>query len=432
MLDKTTTRSSTLNFSSGGMSSMELVRFAVGAIAAHPMRSALTSLGVVIGVAAVIMMTSIGVGAQQRVEQALSSLGTNMLVVRPGAARTGGGGGFVRGGGGSGSSLTVDDAEAMRTLDGIAAVSPAINGGAQLVYEGANWSSRIEGVTPDYLIARDLEIASGQMFDQAAAESGRKVAVLGQTVVNELFGEGVDPVGQRIRVGPIPFQVIGVLAPKGQSGFQDQDDIVVIPLDAARSRVIGRGPGARGNSVNQVYVKAVDEDALFQLEQDVAELLRQRHRIQPGEEDDFNVQNLTSVQEAAQSSTQTFTILLAAVAGVSLVVGGVGIMNIMLVSVTERTREIGLRMAIGAKRSDVLTQFALESVALSLLGGLIGLAIGVGGALLMSTLGDWPSVIPAWGAPLAIGFSSFVGVVFGAYPAWRAAQLDPIEALRRE
>ncbi|HEV7229656.1 ABC transporter permease [Brevundimonas sp.] len=432
MLDKASTRGQTLHFSTGGMSSMELVRFAVGAIAAHPMRSALTSLGVVIGVAAVIMMTSIGVGAQQRVEQALSSLGTNMLVVRPGAARTGGGGGFVRGGGGSGSSLTVDDAEAMRALDGIAAVSPAINGGAQLVYEGANWSSRIEGVTPDYLIARDLEIASGQMFDQAAAESGRKVAVLGQTVVNELFGEGVDPVGQRIRVGPIPFQVIGVLAPKGQSGFQDQDDIVVIPLDAARSRVIGRGPGARGDSVNQVYVKAVDEDALFQLEQDVAELLRQRHRIQPGQEDDFNVQNLTSVQEAAQSSTQTFTILLAAVAGVSLVVGGVGIMNIMLVSVTERTREIGLRMAIGAKRSDVLTQFALESVALSLLGGLIGLGIGIGGALLMSTLGDWPSVIPAWAAPLAIGFSSFVGVVFGAYPAWRAAQLDPIEALRRE
>lgn len=431
MLDRATTRGTALNFSAGGMNSMELVRFAVGAIAAHPMRSALTSLGVVIGVAAVIMMTSIGVGAQQRVEQALSSLGTNMLVVRPGAPR-GGGGGFVRGAGGSGATLTVDDAEAMRTLDGIAAVSPAINGGAQLVYEGANWSSRIEGVTPDYLVARDLEIASGQMFDDSAAQSGRKVAVLGQTVVTELFGEGVDPVGQRIRVGPIPFQVIGVLAPKGQSGFQDQDDIVVIPLDAARSRVIGRGPSARGNSVNQVYVKAVDEDALFQLEQDVAELLRQRHRIQPGEEDDFNVQNLTSVQEAAQSSTQTFTILLAAVAGVSLVVGGVGIMNIMLVSVTERTREIGLRMAIGARRSDVLTQFALESVALSLLGGLIGLALGVGGALLMSMLGDWPSVIPAWAAPLAIGFSSFVGVVFGAYPAWRAAQLDPIEALRRE
>jgi putative ABC transport system permease protein len=395
------------------------------------MRSALTSLGVVIGVAAVIMMTSIGLGAQQRVEEALSSLGTNMLVVRPGAPR-GGGGGFVRGAGGSGASLTVSDAEAMRQLDGVRAISPAINGGAQLVYQGANWSSRIEGVTPDYLVARDLEIASGQMFDEAAAESGRKVAVLGQTVVTELFGEGVDPVGQRIRVGPIPFTVVGVLVPKGQSGFQDQDDIVVIPLDAARSRVIGRGPSARGDSVNQVYVKAVDEDALFQLEQDVAELLRQRHRIQPGEEDDFNVQNLTSIQEAAQSSTQTFTILLAAVAGVSLIVGGVGIMNIMLVSVTERTREIGLRMAIGARRSDVLTQFALESVALSLLGGLIGLTLGVVGALAIAQIGDWPSAIPAWAAPLAIGFSTFVGVVFGAYPAWRAAQLDPIEALRRE
>jgi putative ABC transport system permease protein len=430
MLDKTNARTSALQFSTGGMSSFELVRFAVGAIAAHPMRSALTSLGVVIGVAAVIMMTSIGLGAQQRVEEALSSLGTNMLVVRPGAAR--GGGGFVRGGGGSGSSLTVDDAEAMRQLDGVRAISPAINGGAQLVYEGANWSSRIEGVTPDYLVARDLEIASGQMFDEAAAESGRKVAVLGQTVVTELFGEGVDPVGQRIRVGPIPFTVVGVLAPKGQSGFQDQDDIVVIPLDPARSRVIGRGPSARGDSVNQVYVKAVDEDALFQLEQDVAELLRQRHRIQPGQEDDFNVQNLTSIQEAAQSSTQTFTILLAAVAGVSLIVGGVGIMNIMLVSVTERTREIGLRMAIGARRSDVLTQFALESVALSLLGGLIGLTLGVVGALVIAQVGDWPSAIPAWAAPLAIGFSTFVGVVFGAYPAWRAAQLDPIEALRRE
>lgn len=413
------------------MSPLELVRFAVGAIAAHPMRSALTSLGVVIGVAAVIMMTSIGLGAQQRVEEALSSLGTNMLVIRPGAPR-GAGGGFVRGGGGSGASLTVDDALAMRTLEGVRAVSPAINGGAQLVYQGANWSSRIEGVTPDYLVARDLEIVSGQMFDQAAADSGRKVAVLGQTVVRELFGEGVDPVGQRMRIGPIPFTVVGVLGEKGQSGFQDQDDIVVIPLDAARSRVIGRGSGSRGNSVNQIYLKAVDENALYRLEQDVAELLRERHRIRPGQEDDFNVQNLTSIQEAAQSSTATFTILLAAVAGVSLVVGGVGIMNIMLVSVTERTREIGLRMAIGARRGDVLTQFALESVTLSLLGGLLGLVLGVGGALLMSRFGDWPAAIPAWAAPLAIGFSTFVGVVFGAYPAWRAAQLDPIEALRRE
>ncbi|RZJ91172.1 MAG: ABC transporter permease, partial [Brevundimonas sp.] len=296
------------------MNPIELVRFAMGAITAHPMRSVLTSLGVVIGVAAVIMMTSIGVGAQQRVEQALSSLGTNMLVVRSGAAR-GAGGGFVRGAGGSGNTLTAKDAEAIRELDGVRAVSPSVNGNAQLVYNGANWSSRVEGVTPDYLIARDLEIADGQMFDEAAADSGKKVAVLGQTVVNELFGEGASPVGQRIRVGPIPFTVIGVLSPKGQSGFQDQDDIVVVPLDAARSRIIGRG--VSGDQVNQIYVKAVDEDALYQLEQDTTALLRERHRIQVGADDDFNVQNLTSIQEAAQSSTQTFTILLAAVAGVS-------------------------------------------------------------------------------------------------------------------
>ena len=422
-------RTAALKVTTGGMSSFELVRFALGAIAAHPMRSALTSLGVVIGVAAVIMMTSIGLGAQQNVEKALSSLGTNMLVVRSGAPR-GAGGGFVRGAGGSGNTLTAKDAAAIRDLDGIKAVSPSVNGGAQLIYEGSNWSSRIEGVTPEYLTARDLTLSSGQMFDDAAAESGRKVAVLGQTVVDNLFGDGVDPVGQRIRVGPIPFTVIGVLSPKGQSGFQDQDDIVVVPLDAARSRIIGRG--VSGDQVNQIYVKATDKDALYQLEQDVGNLLRERHRIQPGADDDFNVQNLTSIQEAAQASTSTFTILLAAVAGVSLVVGGVGIMNIMLVSVTERTREIGLRMAVGARRSDVLTQFALESVALSLLGGLIGLVLGVGGALLMSKFGDWPAAIPAWAAPLAIGFSTFVGVVFGAYPAWRAAQLDPIEALRRE
>ena len=420
---------SMLKVTTGGMSPLELVRFAIGAIAAHPMRSALTSLGVVIGVAAVIMMTSIGLGAQQNVEKALSSLGTNMLVVRSGAPR-GAGGGFVRGAGGSGTTLTGKDADAIAQLDGVKAVSPSVNGGAQLIYEGSNWSTRIEGVTPDYLVARDLTLSSGQMFDQAAAESGRKVAVLGQTVVDNLFGEGIDPVGQRIRVGPIPFTVIGVLSPKGQSGFQDQDDIVVVPLDAARSRIIGRG--LSGDQINQIYVKATDKDALYQLEQDVTNLLRERHRIQPGADDDFNVQNLTSIQEAAQASTSTFTILLAAVAGVSLVVGGVGIMNIMLVSVTERTREIGLRMAIGARRSDVLTQFALESVALSLLGGLIGLVIGVGGALVMSKFGDWPAAIPAWAAPLAIGFSTFVGVVFGAYPAWRAAQLDPIEALRRE
>ncbi len=408
----------------------ELIRFAVGAIVAHPMRSALTALGVVIGVAAVVMMTSIGLGAQQRVTQAIQGLGVNMLIVTPGAGG-GGPGGFSRGAAGSDASLTDDDAEALREIDGVMAVSPAVRGFQQIVAGGANWNSRVEGVTPDYLIARDLGLSSGSMFDERAAQTGRTVAVLGQTVVTELFGEGVDPIGQRIRLGRVPFTVVGVLESKGQSGVgQDQDDIVLVPLQTGRSRLFGRR--VRGDEVQQIYVKAESEDVLYTVEEDVAARLRELHRIGPGEDDDFSVQNLTSIQEAAGAATQTFTVLLAAVAGVSLVVGGVGIMNIMLVSVTERTREIGLRMAIGARRGDILRQFALESVALSLAGGLIGLLIGVGGALLISKLGDWPSAIPVWAAPVSLGFSMFVGLVFGAYPAWRAARLDPIEALRRE
>lgn len=403
----------------------ELIRFAVGAILAHPMRSALTALGVVIGVAAVVMMTSIGLGAQQRVTQAIAGLGTNMLIVTPG---TGGGPGFVRGAAGSGANLTDRDAEALRQIDGVVAVSPAVRGMQQVIASGTNWNSRVEGVTPEYLIARDMSVATGQMFD--AGQARQTVAVLGQTVARELFGEQ-DPLGQRIRLGRVPFTVVGVLESKGQTGVgQDQDDIVLVPLQAGRSRLFGRR--LRGDEVQQIYVKAADENVLYRVEEDVKTVMRVQHRLLPGQDDDFQVQNMASILEAAGSATQTFTILLAAVAGVSLIVGGVGIMNIMLVSVTERTREIGLRMAVGARRGDILTQFALESIALSLAGGIIGLTLGVGGAMLMSHLGDWPTAIPSWAAPVSLGFSVFVGVVFGAYPAWRAAQLDPIEALRRE
>ncbi len=403
----------------------ELIRFAVGAILAHPMRSALTALGVVIGVAAVVMMTSIGLGAQQRVTQAIAGLGTNMLIVTPG---TGGGPSFVRGAAGSGANLTDRDAEALRQIDGVVAVSPAVRGMQQVIASGTNWNSRVEGVTPEYLIARDMSVATGQMFD--AGQARQTVAVLGQTVARELFGEQ-DPLGQRIRLGRVPFTVVGVLESKGQTGVgQDQDDIVLVPLQAGRSRLFGRR--LRGDEVQQIYVKAADENVLYRVEEDVKTVMRVQHRLLPGQDDDFQVQNMASILEAAGSATQTFTILLAAVAGVSLIVGGVGIMNIMLVSVTERTREIGLRMAVGARRGDILTQFALESIALSLAGGIIGLTLGVGGAMLMSHLGDWPTAIPSWAAPVSLGFSVFVGVVFGAYPAWRAAQLDPIEALRRE
>lgn len=413
------------------MRRIDLIGFAAGAIAAHPMRSALTSLGVVIGVAAVVMMTSIGLGAQQRVTSAIGGLGSNLLVVTPGASR-GPGGGFVSQGAGSGMSLNEGDAEAIAAqVENVVAVAPAVRGGAQLVADGANWNTRVEGVTPDYLTARDLTIESGRMFDENEARQGRKVIVIGRTIATELFGEDADPIGRRIRVGPVPFEVVGVLASKGQSGFgQDQDDIVLGPLQAIRSRVVGRR--VKGDDVQTIYVKTATAEDLDRVQEDMSNLLRERHRIRAGQDDDFNVQNMASIMEAMQASVKTFTGLLAAVAAVSLVVGGVGIMNIMLVAVTERTREIGLRMAVGARRNDVLFQFALEAVTLSVIGGAIGLVLGIGGGFLMAKLGDWPVAIAAWSIPVSLGFSLIVGLVFGAYPSWRAARLDPIEALRRE
>ncbi|WP_421935723.1 ABC transporter permease [Phenylobacterium sp.] len=404
----------------------ELIRFAVGAIVAHPMRSALTSLGVVIGVAAVVMMTAIGLGAQQRITGAISGLGSNLIIVMPNFQR-----GPVSQGAGAGQSLRDTDAEAIsRQVEDVAAVAPSVTSRAQLAADGANWNTRIEGVTPEYLIARDLVISNGRMFDEREARQGRKVLVLGATVARELWGDA-DPVGRRVRVRTVPFEVIGVLESKGQAGLgQDQDDVVLAPLQAVRSRLVGRR--FRGDAIQTIYVKSNEAETLDRVQEDVVNLLRDQHKIRQGEEDDFQTQNMASILATMQAAVATFTIFLAAVAAVSLVVGGVGIMNIMLVSVTERTREIGLRMALGAKRSHVLIQFALESIALSMAGGLLGLLIGIGGALTVAKLAGWPAAIPPWAAPLALGFSMAVGLVFGAYPSWRAARLDPIEALRRE
>jgi putative ABC transport system permease protein len=414
------------------MRRIELLRFAGGAIAAHPMRSALTALGVVIGVAAVVMMTSIGLGAQQRVTSAISGLGTNLIVITPQFGRPGAGG-PARQAAGADQTVSSGDADAIRSqVEGVVAVSGAVRGQQQVVAEGTNWNTRVEGVDADYLTARDLTLSQGRMFDDAEARSGKKVTVLGATVAAQLFPDGTNPIGQRVRVGSVPFDVIGVLTAKGQSGFgQDQDDLIVAPLQAVRSRVVG-GRRFRGDAVQQIYVKAASSDDLNRVQEDATNLLRDRHRIRPGEDDDFQVQNLASILEASQQATQTFTVLLAAVAAVSLVVGGVGIMNIMLVAVTERTREIGLRMAVGARRQDVLFQFALEAITLSVAGGVIGLLIGWSGAALLAFAGNWPVAVAGWAAPLSIGFSLLVGLVFGAYPSWRAAQLDPIEALRRE
>ena len=411
-----------------GASPLEIVRFATGAIVAHPLRSGLTSLGVVIGVAAVVMMTSIGLGAQKRVTDTISGLGSNLIIVTPLQPRTAGG---VMGGAGAGQSLTDADAEAIRRqVEGAAAVAPSVTGMAQVTADGANWNTSIVGVTPEYLEARDLTIASGRMFEDRDARQGRKVAVLGPTVVAQLWGEA-DPIGKRIRIRGAPFEVIGVLGSKGQSSFgRDQDDLILSPLESVRSRIIGRR--IKSDSVQTIYVKAVTEEELGTVQEEIDSVLRAEHRIQPGEDDDFQTQNLASILEASRAAIGAFTVLLAAIAAVSLVVGGVGIMNIMLVAVTERTREIGLRMALGARRRDVLTQFALESVALSLVGGLVGLGLGLLGAAGVAAIADWPFALPAWAIPVALGFSSLVGLVFGAYPAWRAARLDPIEALRRE
>jgi putative ABC transport system permease protein len=411
-----------------GVSPAEIIRFATGAIIAHPLRSGLTSLGVVIGVASVVMMTSIGMGAQRQVTDTISGLGSNLIIVSPKQPRNSGG---VMGGAGAGEGLTDGDAEAIRRqVDGAVAVAPSVGGMAQVTADGANWSTTIYGVSPEYLEARDLTVASGRMFDDRDARQGRKVAVLGPTVVTQLWGEA-DPIGKRIRIRGAPFEVIGVLGSKGQSSFgRDQDDLILSPLESVRSRVIGRR--IKADSVQTIFVKAQSEEAVSAVQENIDTLLRTEHRIPQGEDDDFETQNLASILDASKAAIGAFTVLLAAIAGISLVVGGVGIMNIMLVAVTERTREIGLRMALGARRRDVLTQFALESVALSLVGGLIGLAIGLLGAAGISAVANWPFALPAWAIPVALGFSSLVGLVFGAYPAWRAARLDPIEALRRE
>ncbi len=411
------------------MKRTELIRFAAGAIFAHPMRSALTALGVVIGVGAVVTMTSIGLGVQKQVSDRIGALGSNLITIQPGQAR--GGANFARAGAGSAISINDEDTDAIRmNIGGIAAVSGAVRGQSQVVGGGQNTFTTIWGVDPAYLDIRDLTVARGRIFSDDDARQGRKVVVIGQSTATALFADQ-DPVGQRLRVGQVPFDIIGVFTPKGQSATgQDQDDLVMGPLKAVRARVLGRR--IKGSAVQNIFVKAADKDQMTQVQSDITDLLRDRHKIPSPDLDDFQVQNMAQIMETAQATTKTFTFLLGGVAGVSLLVGGVGIMNIMLVAVTERTREIGLRMALGATRGDILFQFALEAVTLSLFGGILGLIFGILGGFLMSKPGGFPVAVAPWAPPLALGFSVFIGLVFGAYPSWRAAQLDPIEALRRD
>jgi putative ABC transport system permease protein len=406
----------------------EAFRSALSAIGANALRSLLTMLGIVIGVAAVIAMVAIGSGARNLVDKQIRSLGANLAIVTPGNVTQGG----ARLGAGAASTLTDEDAASIkREIDGVTAAAPFVRGSAQAVAGGANWGTTVYGVDNDYFAAREWEVETGRGFDPDEIRRGEIVALLGRTVAKNLFGEA-DPTDQTIRVRNVPFKVVGVMGPKGQSAFgQDQDDVIFVPLDAGRRRVIGRNY-AKDRSVGSIFIKFDREEDIAPGIEQVTALLRQRHRVGGEQEDDFAIRNLTEIAQTASASANTLSMLLAAVAAVSLLVGGIGIMNIMLVSVTERTREIGLRLAVGARPRDILGQFLIEATTLATIGGAIGVALGVGTAQAIASAAGWPALVSPNAILIAVVFSALVGIFFGFYPAQRAAQLDPIEALRRE
>ena len=403
----------------------ETTRISFRALMANKTRSALTMLGIIIGVMAVIMMFAIGSGANRQISDRFSSLGSNMIMVRPGAGQGPGG---VRSG--AVNTLTVDDAAAIgNECSAVKYAAPVYGGSAQIVYGNQNWSTSVTGTTPDYLFVRDWSIDSGTIFTGQDVRSATKVCVIGQTIVENLFGSE-DPIGKTIRIKSVPVVVIGVLKTIGANAMgRDEDDLILVPVTTAQRRLFS---SAGSDSVSSIMVKAGSSELLDKAQEQVESLLRMRHRIRSGAEDDFNVRNLAQMVENAKSATRILTLLLTAVASVSLLVGGIGIMNIMLVSVTERTREIGIRMALGAKTIDIRLQFLVEALMLSLVGGFLGILLGVGGAMIISTGFGWAVEISTFSIVLAFGFSALVGVSFGYYPAWRASLLNPSEALRYE
>jgi putative ABC transport system permease protein len=410
------------------MSFLEILRTAIFALRGNWLRSALTSLGVIIGIAAVIVMVSVGQGTQAEIDKLVSGLGSNRLDIG-GAGGFGGGGARIAAG--SRYTLNESDANAIREeIPEVQYVAAMLRGGTQIVYAESNWSTQWQGVQPDFFSINGWEIQSGNGFE-ARDYSGGKSVILGETVRRELFADE-DAIGQTVRLGRVPFTVVGVLKPKGQGGFgQDQDDVVLVPLETARRRLMGASavpPGA----VQQIALGVTRADDVSYVQGEVEALLRQRHKIQPGDEDDFSVRNIAEVVATRTQTTRLMSLLLGAVATISLIVGGIGIMNIMLVSVTERIREIGLRMAVGAGPSDIRRQFLAEAMLISLIGGVIGIALGVVGALLVGKFGSLPVALNGQVVALAAGFSIATGLFFGYYPARKASQLDPIEALRQQ
>jgi len=407
------------------MSLFVIFRIAFRALARNKMRSALTMLGIVIGVAAVIAMVSIGQGAQASVQAQIASVGTNLLFVGAGSQNVGG----VRSGTGATNSntLTVEDIEAIRReIPSVAMASPTVNARSQLVFGNQNWNTQVQGVNEQFPQIKKWLVQSGEFFTEADVRTAARVVVLGQTVAESLF-PGMDPIGQMIRVRELPFRVIGVMAKKGQdAGGRDQDDTAFAPFTTIQKKLLAI------THIQFAHVSAISPGATYTAQDQITELLRQRHKLAPNQENDFFVRNLTDVAEAADETNRIMTILLSSIAGVSLLVGGIGIMNIMLVSVTERTREIGIRMAIGARSSAVRTQFLIESIVLSLTGGAIGIMLGITVSLLIPMMLGWPTLISFIAIVGSVIFSAAVGIFFGYYPARKAAGLDPIDALRYE
>jgi putative ABC transport system permease protein len=399
------------------------LRLALQALVRNKVRSALTMLGIVIGVAAVIVTVAIGSGARVSVQNSINSLGSNLIMVQPGSVTTSG----ARSGNGGASTLTPDDGMAIAKLNGVSAVSPMVTVREQAVANGNNWSTTVTGVAPTYTYIRSWPVASGTFISQQDVNSSAKVAVLGQTVVQELFPNTTSPVGQTILIKNVPFTVIGTLSPLGQSAMgQDQDDTIIVPYTAAMQRLAGT------TTVTALMVSASSGNDIDTVQNEVTQLLEQRHRIVPPQPDDFQVRNLQSIAQAASATGAVMEFLLAGVAAVSLIVGGIGIMNIMMVSVTERTREIGLRMSVGARSATILRQFLTESTVLAAAGGVIGVVIGFAGTFVVAALAKWPTQIPIAWVFLSVAFSGLVGIFFGYYPAKKAASLNPMEALRFE